>query len=43
MDVLATLIRLSFPSVSTFVLNCSTMNRQASLQASLYPVMTVVG
>jgi hypothetical protein len=35
MDVFATLMSASLPSLSTFVDNCSAMNRQASLQASL--------
>ena len=43
MDVLATLIKHSLPSLSTLVDSCSAMNRHASLQASRYPVMTVVG
>ena len=43
MEVFATLTKHSRPSLSTFVDSCSAMNRQASLQASLYPVMTVVG
>lgn len=35
MEVLATLIKLSLPSLSTFVDNCSAMNLHASLHASL--------
>lgn len=34
-DVFATLMSASLPSLSTFVDSCSAMNRQASLQASL--------
>jgi len=41
--VLATLIKQSLPNVSTLTANCSVKYLTASLQASLYPVMTVVG
>lgn len=43
MLVLATLTKQSLPNASTFMLNCSVKYLTASLHASRYPVMTVVG
>lgn len=43
MEVLATLMRASLPSLSTLVDICSAMNLHASLHARRYPAMTVVG
>ena len=42
-DVLATLIRASLPKESTLTPSLDSMNLQASLAASLYPDITLVG